>query len=321
LSSSPSYVVRSGEQVYCPPFAATGTRLYAFAVKSDMDAQRANICDRYLNQPLGVTGRFLPALDQVFIVFNSIDALRCTSPDWADKGWFTEQEAAVWMLVADLETDRLFWFHPYMLVDNAYALCMGREIYGFPKCLGWFVLPPGPDAPGSLSVETVGVKNWGADSQGLRQPLFEVRRTSGPSVGQLIDDIADVGQLMGEVLRMSELDVSWFEKLGLAAHFMDDLMHLRLPMVFLKQFRDGLDPTATCYQAVQEVNVQLTHFQSARIYAERFELLINDLASHPMRADFGFADGPIAVEYGFWTLFDFTIGPCTQVWPTRGTAA
>jgi hypothetical protein len=27
------------------------------------------------------------------------------------------------------------------------------------------------------------------------------------------------------------------------------------------------------------------------------------------------------VEYGFWTLFDFTIGPCTQVWPTQGAGA
>lgn len=321
MNSSPTYVVRSGEQVYCPPFAATGTHLFAFAVKSDMDAQRTRICDRYLNHPLGMKGRFVPALDQVFIVFNSIDALRCTAPDWADKGWFTEQEAAVWMLVADLETDRLFWFHPYMLVDNAYALSMGREIYGFPKGLGWFVLPSGPEVPERLSVETVGVKTWGPDAQGLRQPLFEVRRTSEPSLARLVDDVVDLAQLMAEVLRLSELDAPWFEKLGLAAHFMDDLLHLRLPMVFLKQFRDGLDPSAACYQAVQEVNVQLTQFQGARIYAERFELLINDLDSHPVRADFGLADGPVVLEYGFWTLFDFTIGPCTQVWPTRSTPA
>ena len=321
MNTSAAYVVRSGEQVYCPPFAASGTRLFAFAVKSSMDAQRTRICDRYLNQPLGVSGRFLPVLDEVFIVFNSIDALRCTSPDWADKGWFTEQEAAVWMLVADLETDRLFWFHPYMLVDNAYALCMGREIYGFPKGLGWFVLPPGPEAPECLSVETVGVKTWGPESQGLRQPLFEIRRTSGPTVGQLVDDIVDVGQLMGSLIALSGLNVSWFEKLDLAAHFMDDLFHLRLPMVFLKQFRDGLDPTATCYQSVQEVNVQLTSFKGARIYSEGFELHINDLASHPMRADFGFAEGPIEVEYGFWTLFDFNIGACAQVWPTKGGVA
>jgi Acetoacetate decarboxylase (ADC) len=316
VHAQPTYIDRGGEQVYMPAFTAKGTRLFGFAVASDREVQQTRICDRYLNAPLGGRQRFVAALEQVFFVFNTVDSLVSTAPGWEDKGWFSEQEAAVWMLVADLDTERLFWFHPYMLVDNAYALCMGREIYGFPKALGWFDIAPGPDAPERMGVETLAVKVWGEASQGQRYPLFSVRRVGEPDGSALIDTLSEATELMGELVSLSGLNVGWFERLGLAAHSLDDLLHLRLPMVFLKQFRDGLDPSRCCYQAIQEVSVQLTAFHGARIYTNPYELDIVDLASHPIRADLGLASGPIAVDYAFWTDFDFTIGPCTALWST-----
>jgi len=314
--SLPSYVNRSGEQVYLPPFAATGTRLFGFAVSASLDAQKTRICNPCLNAPLGGKQRFLPVLDQVFFVFNSIDALRSTAPGWENTGSFTEQEGAVWMLVADTETDRMFWYHPYMLVDNAYALSMGREIYGFPKSLGWFELAPGPDAPDVLSVETIGVRQWGPDAKGERQPLFTVRRIDGPAFpGEgVLEGISEASQLMAELVKLSSLDLSWLEELKLSAHFLEDVLNLRLPMVFLKQFRDGLAPSQAVAQCIQEVNVQLTAFHGARIYGDAFEVVVHDMDSHPIRADLGLPNGPIPVNYAFWTCFDFTIGPCTAAW-------
>jgi len=314
--SLPSYVNRSGEQVYLPPFAATGTRLFGFAVHASLQAQKTRICDLSLNAPLGGVQRFVPVLDQVFFVFNSIDALQSTAPGWENTGSFTEMEAAVWMLVADTETDRMFWYHPYMLVDNAYALSMGREIYGFPKSLGWFELPTGPDAPELLSVETMGVRQWGPDAKGERQPLFSVRRTAGPEFPAegVLESITEASQLMSELVGLSSLDLPWLEELKLSARFLEDVLNLRLPMVFLKQFRDGLMPTQAVAQSIQEVNVQLTAFHGARIYGDSFEVVIHDMDSHPIRTDLGLPDGPIAVEYAFWTCFDFTIGPCTAAW-------
>lgn len=313
------YVNRSGEQVYMPPYSATGTRLFGFAVNASLESQRKRICDPCLNAPLGASDRFLPVLDQVFFVFNSIDALRSTAPGWEDKGSFTELEAAVWMLVADRETDRMFWYHPYMLVDNAYALSMGREIYGFPKCLGWFQMAPGPEAPDLLAVETMGVRTWGPDAKGERLPLFSVRRTAGPDFpGEaLVEGLTEATQLMSELVRLSSLDLPWLEEMKLSAHFLEDVLNLRLPMVFLKQFRDGLKPDQAVAQSIQEVNVQLTAFHGARIYGDAFEVDIHDMASHPVRADLGLPDGPIPVAYAFWTCFDFSIGPCTAAWKVK----
>ncbi|MEY2952069.1 MAG: hypothetical protein RLZZ401_156, partial [Pseudomonadota bacterium] len=312
-SPQPLYIDRSGEQVYPPPFSAAGTGLFAFAVQADLQVQQTRICDRYLNAPLGGGNRFCAALSQVFFVFNTIDALRAESPAWQDRGWFPEKEAAVWMLVADRETDRLFWFHPYMLVDNSYALSMGREIYGFPKSLGWFDIPVGPDAPLHLGVETVAVKDYTKDTQGQRHPLFSVQQVGPADVPVLRAGFREMGELVRELVQMSKIEQGWFEKLGLAAHVMEDLLHMRLPMVFLKQIRDGVDPTRCCYQVIQEVSVQLTQFHSARIYAQAYEVHINDLASHPVRSDLGLPDGPIPCEFAFWSNFDFTIGGCEAV--------
>lgn len=312
----PAYITRGGEQTYPPPFSALGTGLFAFAVQADREVLQARICDRYLNAPLGGRQRFVPALSQAFFIFNTTEALRSQAPGWETRGWFPEQEAAVWLLLADRETERLFWFHPYMLVDNPYALCMGREIYGFPKAMAWFDMPVGPDAPLHAGVETVAVKDFELTTEGLRAPLFGVRQVSGAGDSPPVAGIEEMAALVRQLVQMAGVDGHWFEGLGLTARLMDDLLHLRMPMVFLKQIRDGLDATRCCYQAIQEVNAQLTKFHAARIYAQKYELDINDLASHPIRAELGLPAGAIPVAFAFWMRFDFTIGPCTAIWKT-----
>jgi hypothetical protein len=129
--------------------------------------------------------------------------------------------------------------------------------------------------------------------------------------------MGEAAELMAELVRLSRVDGDWFANLGLAAHVLDDLLHWRLPMVFLKQFRDGSHPTQTCYQAIQTVDVTLTQFHGARIYNDAYEVHITDLDSHPIRQDLGLPAGPLAVDYAFWTCFDFTIGPCNAVWEDK----
>ena len=309
------YIPRSGEQVYPPPYSAAGVQLYGFAVRADLATLQTNICDRYLNAPLGGGQRFKPASEHVMFVFNTIDQLRSMTPPFDQRGWFPEQEAAVWMVVADVERERLFWYHPYMLVDNSYALAMGREIYGFPKEFGWFQIPRGPDAPELLSVDTLAVKTFGADTPGLRAPLFTVRRGAAGGEPTVFGELKD---LFGSVARIAGLEPGFFQALGLAGHMLDDLLAMRLPMAFLKQFRDGAAPLTACYQAIQEVDSRLVKFHGAKLFSDRYHVEIEDLDSHPIRQDLGLPAGPIDVEAAFWTNFDFEIGSATEVW--RGGA-
>lgn len=313
--TKPPYIDRSGEQVYPPPFSAANVGFFAFAALADRAALQA-LCDRYLNTPLGGGNRFSPALSHVFFVFNTIDALRAESQGWQDRGWFLEQEAAVWTLIADREREQLFWFHPYMLVDNSYAFAMGREIYGFPKALGWFDIPRGPEAPAALSIDTLAVREFTPDAKGERARLFGVRQDGSTKPVNTGSGFAELREVLQELVHLAGIEPGYFAELGLAAHLFEDLVGGEMPMVFLKQFRDGAEPTLACYQAIQEVQSKLVKLHDARIYSAGYVIDIDDLASHPIRADLGLPAGPITAEFSFWLSFDFAIGDCAIIWST-----
>ncbi len=313
--TKPLYINRGGEQVYPPPFSAAGVGFFGFAASADRKALQA-LCDRQLNAPLGGGSRFWAPISHVLFVFNTIDALRSESPCWQDRGWFPEQEAAVWMLVADRERERLFWFHPYMLVDNSYALSMGREIYGFPKALGWFDIPRGPQAPARLSVETLAVREFKPDAKGERTRLFTARQDGSKRSVGVASGFRELREVLLELARLAGIEPGSFAELGLAEHLFEDLISGKMPMAFLKQFRDGADPARCCYQAIQEVEAKLVKLHNARIYSEGYVIDIDDLASHPIRADLGLRAGPIKAEFSFWLSFDFAIGDCSIVWST-----
>jgi hypothetical protein len=312
----PVYIPRSGEQVYPPPYSAAGVQLYGFAAKVSLSALQTQVCDRYLNAPLGGGQRFCPASEHALFVFNTIDQLRSQTPPFDQRGWFPEQEAAVWTIIADRVRERLFWFHPYMLVDNSYALAMGREIYGFPKEFGWFDIPRGPAAPERLSVETLAVKTFGPEAAGLRLPLFSVHRATDGSSPPTV--FTDLKALVAALTEIAGIEAGWFAKLGLAAHIAEDLLERLMPMAFLKQFRHGARPAEACYQALQEVDSRLVKLHDARIFSESYTVEINDLDSHPVRQDLGLPPGPVPVEAAFWLNFDFAIGDCQVVWSSTG---
>jgi hypothetical protein len=175
--SKPKYIQRGGKQVYQQPFNAKGVHLYGFVVEADIESLQKNICDKYLNDPSCGKNDFRPAGPFVLFVFNTIDSLSSIKPPDNEKGWFSEKETAVWVLLEDRKREKLFWFHPYIFVDNSYAMAMGRELYGFPKSLGWFNIPDNPENASSFSLETVTVKEYTASTKGSRHELIKVEQT------------------------------------------------------------------------------------------------------------------------------------------------
>ena len=101
---------------------------------------------------------------------------------------------------------------------------------------------------------------------------------------------------------------------AISANQLQQLLSVPIPMVFLKQFRDGMQPAAACFQSVQEVPIVMTRFYDARLYFHRYEIVFQDWASHPLRSDLGLAAGPLPVQMAYWAMFDFEIGTCTEVW-------
>lgn len=307
------YINRGGDIVYPTPFAAEGVQFWGYGVKADIRKMQS-VLDEALNAPLGQALRFVPAASQVLFVFNAIAALYSTAPEFRNRGRFPEHEGAVWMLVCDTQEERLFFYHPYMLVDNPYAMAMGREIYGFPKSLGEFT-PMGADgtpAPASIAVSTWVVEKFGPTAEGSIKPLITATQLPGSSLtpAAVFNDLAD---FVREICRLLKLEPNWFKELELAAHCLEDLLAMNIPFVFLKQFRDGPQSETACFQAIQESNVHMAKFYGAKIYAEPYQITVGDFDSHPIIADLGLASAAVSSELSFWAKFDFEIGAATLV--------
>jgi hypothetical protein len=306
--TKPRYIPRGGEQVFEPPYIAEGVQFFGFVVTADTAKLQA-ICDRYLNGP-SRTQAFAPFVPYVMFVFNKLGKMYAKNPPDFDRGWYSEQEAAVWMPVWDNKRGTPLWHHPYMIVDSSYAMAMGREIYGFPKEIGWFDVPDGPDSPTKMFVETVVVKSLRHDCEAKREILFEARLASGGKSSSVPDfeelgDLTDLLKAASDRLRfrdrVSDKDLS-------------TLWTAPIPMVFLKQFRDAVHPNYACFQKVQETTTEMTRLLSLpRIYLNRYEIVFKDWASHPIRADLGLPNGPVPVDLAFWAQFDFEIGVCQEI--------
>ncbi len=308
------YLERGGEIAMAPPYVAEGVQFFGFVVPISRAVAQARLCDRFLNEPCGQPGRFVPAVAQSLFVFNSIDTLRAEGAD-ADRGGSTEQEFAIWLLVKDTIEDRVLWFHPYMIVDIDTALASGREIYGFPKSLGWFDLSRGPEAPGHLTVETMLVDKFGPQAKRVRQPLVMVNQAPA--------DLADLAALGADEGGFSSTQDLVRRTLAALEDDEPDLMTEAtvgaqllagsVPMIFLKQIRDAVEPGVACFRSVQVVDARATKYHSARVFARRYHIDVRDADSHPIRADLGLPAGPITPLVAFWTSFDFHIGLCREL--------
>jgi len=87
-----------------------------------------------------------------------------------------------------------------------------------------------------------------------------------------------------------------------------------LRMFSLKQFRDVVNGTFACYQAVNEIPTVNTAFTGVSNISENLVLRIDDLVSHPLKADFGWAPGDIPITSAFQVQFGFKVDNGTILW-------
>jgi Acetoacetate decarboxylase (ADC) len=314
-SSKPNYVDMGGDIVFSQPFEAIGVNFYGFFLEAD-EAKLTEYCDRMFNIPSGGQVSIKPAGPFVMLVFCDLPELTAMNPPYSNYGKFSESECAIWLQVVDEKRERLFFAFPYIWVDNEYAMAMGRELYGFPKGIANFQIPDSPEQAESFSLSTLVVDKFGPTAQGRTADLIKVRRTSekgGVSVWGSIKD--GLSALVG--LLKSQHGIT--KDFHLMFNELKDAINLKIPFVFLKQFRDVEDGSKACYQSIVEVPCGLTHFESGGLLAGEYEVDILDCDSAPLRSTLGLASGPIKPSVSFWCRFNFEIGDGTEVWNSNMT--
>jgi hypothetical protein len=310
---NPSYINRGGELVYAPPFIADNVQQYGFLLDADINRLQV-VCDKYLNEPLG-ENRFIPAGPFVMPSCCILSSLRSSTPPFSEMGWFAENEIAFWIMVIDKVAKKMYWMLPYIWVDNDYAFAMGRELYGFFKGIGTITLPESPDQASLFAVDTLALKKYAPESKGEVVRLVQINQVPGVPDHKDFGAHAwpDIQAFIRSLLHVADDGLSLFQNLKLVFDSLEDLVHLRIPMVFLKEFRDVTNPAQACFQAIVEANAQMKKFHSARILPAAYDINIELCDSHPIRADLGLAaSGPLRSKISFWVNYDFEIGLGTQ---------
>ena len=313
------YLDYGGTQMLRPPYVAENVGFYGFLVQADLDALK-RLIDERLNEPSGGTAHFEPAGPFVLFVFVTLEKMYSQNPPDRDKGWFSEQEFAVWVRVVDRVRNRGFWFHPYMFVDNSYALVLGREVYGFPKAWGWMNIETDPAKATSFSMETLLLPKFSPQTQGTRQKLVSATRVSGGNdVPKMIEDGVE---FVAEVMNLLVKSGSFADLLEELEHAFQDLWHRSEPFAFLKQFPTPDVPGTACYQAIVESENDGTAVHGACLMTGDWQIDITPADSHPIALDLGLKSNTVQSAISFYVNFDMIVGFGTNIYtaPASGTA-
>ena len=293
--------------------------MFGFFVRGSVEAIQKNVVDKCLNACTDAL-KFRALSDLILITFT--DAHKCVSmlPPDSQMGWTSETSCVMWTPVVSVKTElgvqvaqKVYFFVPYIIVDNPWSLAAGREVYGFPKAFGSIQMPAPEADPASFTAETLVLPHFGANEQAVKETVLTVRRIQEGS-GTLAEwrDVDDALKALASLWTGGKPLI--VPGLGLGVELMDILGKQALPSVFLKQFRDAADGTRAAFQALVEVDSTVTAFRSGRIEPGSFELVATNFDSHPIASDLGFSADPVPVEFAFSVDIDFSTGPGTELW-------
>lgn len=177
----PDYVERGGRQVWRPPYSARRAQIFGFVLDAEGAAVDA-LLHRDLIEPAGGAVDYRCAQERVVVTFSAIERLASAEPPDSLRGHLPELEVAVWCLAGDaIEGGRLVWYLPYIFTDSGQTVATGREVYGYPKQIGFFApgYPGALDAGGSTVVEALAIDPYDPSQSAIRRPMISVNRASG----------------------------------------------------------------------------------------------------------------------------------------------
>ena len=305
------YVDRWHTHASWQPMDAKGAQLHVLVFRADADVIRRELCDRYLNGPLGQADRFSPLLPYVFVTVARVKSLRSQNEPYARWGSDSEIEVAFWAPVLDHDArgfDVFKWFVPYMFVNNPTAVQQGREIFGYPKEFAWFDpdFARTPTLPNDVTVRAYGIHTFGYGSTAGPVPVLSI---AGPTPADTSPwDSFDAAaswarERLPRPAGLGTRSATLFVSLG-------GLLPPQGHLVFLKQFPDIANSGNACYQQVVEapVTVPPLSIRPRGGELDDYTLQLPHCDSHPIAATLGL-DASNRSIIGLWIEMDFVIEP------------
>jgi hypothetical protein len=190
-------------------------------------------------------------------------------------------------------------------------MATGREAFGYPKSFGWANMASSPTDPGPLWADAFVLKTYTPATQVTRERIITLQRdpaaAPGASFGTGIEALREVLHAIRAMDSFPGID--W----GFLVQLLVDALGRHLPIVFLKQFRDAVDPTAACYQAVVEANATVTEFRGAGFLPPAWTMQLQQYASAPIVTELAIP-ASATLDVGFWVDYSFSMDLGREVW-------
>jgi hypothetical protein len=322
MSELPPYVERASKQTFIPPYLAKGARIYGFILPSDFLPLQA-LCDTALNRPTGGATDYRPALPLVFLTFADIASLSSVDPPDSRVGWLPERDVAFWVLTLTVRkeggievADGIAFYQPYLFVDAPQALLTGREVQGFPKEYSTVDMTRRDGNPGPMSVRTHVFPKYEPSTEAQVRELMRVTQVPGSAAGMDLSRFGTLAELLAAIwkeLSSGEEPIA-LPSLKFLFELGAELAKAEVPCVFLKQFRDVVDGSRACYQAVVGVPMRITGFHGGGLLPGRYCLDLANFQSHPIASDLGLAPSAMTSMLGGYIDVDFVIDRGSIIW-------
>jgi hypothetical protein len=309
--SKPRYVDRDDEIVYRPPYLQKDSFLSSFLIRSSVDAQQQILDEQLNNLSGGKPYRYKALLGHVALVLANIGQVRSTDPRDSERGWVSEVDVCWWVLTAAMDGDRidhLAWYIPYIWVNNPYTMVNGRETFGFPKSFATSRIPTSPqDIDGEFYADAFVLPTYTPQTEVQQLRILTLQRGPTNIPVEVVEGIEALERVVKQVVGHTIQD------LELAAQIVREVLSAKMPVVYLKQFRDIVDPTAACYQAIIESNTTIHAFNGAGLLPFGFTVSTVPMASVDVAKHFGF-DVSTGVDIAMWAKLDFSVDLGKEVW-------
>ena len=313
MSELPTYVPRlgHGEVTMMPPGVVDRATVTMFAAEVEED-QLQQYVDFVLTDRGGPSYHVLAPM----ILFCFLDSPHLTSST-QNIGYVSDHEVAVWVPLVERQGSSLrftVWM-PYIWVDTDIAMATGREIWGFPKAIGAYD-PPGEKSSAHVLTTRI-FRTFDPDEEGEQAELIRVdaASTSAASEWHSFEDAArGLARAWKEGAEKTHFSLG--KDLELVVDFVEIALSRKIPAVNLKQFRDAVDGSKACYQAIIDSNLELTGFHGGGPLLGEHQVSITQCASHQLVEDLGLPGTQFKATFGAWVTMDFLANPGRPVWTT-----
>lgn len=311
-ASLPDYVERDGDWVWQPPGHLTQVTMHLFVLRAGM-RELEGLCEEFVTRPTGGVFRAQP-VPPGLVLLTCADIRKGWSGDPRDrsKGWMTERDVGFFVpvLLSGPTGGGVVNLLPYLYVDNFAAVVIGREIFGFPKVLGEMEFSENPVA---FSARGQAIRTFGENSQVEdRALLVSVRESAPDGFEELVERL---GAALGRRPSIEELIAEACSRVAGELAGLAPARWVRVPMAFLKQFRDVAVRDKACHASLVRADAAIDELRSLRILRSRFEVELPRYDSLRIAERLGLGARPIRPAISLRAMLDFTLPHGRALWP------